>query len=631
MLLSISNIQKSYIVDPILDGVSLIVEEHDKIGLIGNNGSGKTTLFNIITGEISKDDGDIFMPKDLKIGYLKQQLHTDSTDTIYENCEKIFQPIINMEKELRNLENQIANPECQNLESVLNKYGKLQEKFAEIEGYSYPSKIRGTLIGLGFSENDFEKRICDLSGGQKSRIALAKLLLEEPDLMLLDEPTNHLDIDAISWLEKYLKDFKGGLILISHDRYFLNNVVNKIALLEYHHLTVFKGNYSVYVKERKKQIEQMKKQYEDQQKEIKRQEAIIERYMGLGRDRFIKQGKSRQKLLDKMKKLPPPTEVKRANIRFSPKFESGKQVLIGKNLEKSFENHKIFENVNFNVFKNDKIGIIGPNGVGKSTLFKIITKQIEPNGGSIKYGSNVKIAYFDQELQNLSDTKTIIDEIWDEYPQLNHFDIRRYLAQFLFVGDDIFKLIGDLSGGEKGRVSLLKIMLKGANVLLLDEPTNHLDIDSKEILEEALNLYDGTVISISHDRYFLNSTCNKIFHMSKNGIDEYLGNYDYYLEKTTVQEEYIENTLSKTELDNIKREERKIRNEKKKARKIKEELENNIHKLEAEIENVDIELSKPEIYSDLDQVSELSNKRNKFTEKLESLYEDWFLIEENED
>lgn len=628
MLLSISNIKKSYITDPVLDGVSLIVEEHDKVGLIGNNGSGKTTLFNIITGEISKDDGDIFMPKDLKIGYLKQQLHIESEESIYKDCENIFVDLINMEKNLRKLEHEIADPNCKNLENLMNKYGKLQEEFQEREGYSYPSKIRGTLIGLGFKEEDFEKKVKELSGGQKSRLALAKLLLEEPDLMLLDEPTNHLDINAISWLEKYLKDFKGGLILISHDRYFLNNVVNKIALLEYHKLTIFKGNYSSYAKERKKQIELLKKQYEDQQKEIKRQEAVIERYLGLGRERFIRQGKSRQKLLDKMKKLPPPQEVKKTQIRFAPKYESGREVLKATDLEKSYDDNLIFQNINFMVYKKDKVGIIGPNGVGKSTLFKIITEKLEATSGSVEFGSNVNIAYFDQEMENLSDEKTIIDEIWDEYPTLDHFQIRRYLAQFLFVGDDIFKIIGDLSGGEKGRVSLLKIMLRGANLLLLDEPTNHLDIDSKEILEEALNIYDGTIISISHDRYFLNSTCNKIFAMSKNSIDEYLGNYDYYLEKTTITEEEDEEIISKTELDNIKKLKRQDRLKKKKEREEKEKLEKDIHNIEENIKKFDLELSSPEIYENLEKVHELSDKRDALNIELEELYEIWFSFEE---
>lgn len=628
MLLSISNIKKTYIYEPILDGASLIVEDHDKIGLIGNNGSGKTTLFNIIAGEISKDDGEIFMPKDLKIGYLKQQLHTESEDSIYTECEKIFAPLIKMEEELRTLEKEISNPECEDFDNKLLRYGHLQEEFAEKEGYSFPSKIRGTLIGLGFSEEDFSKKVNNLSGGQKSRLALSKMLLEEPDLLLLDEPTNHLDINAISWLEKYLKDYKGAVIIISHDRYFLNNVVNKIALLEFNKINVFKGNYTEYSKKRQKELELLKKQYEDQQKEIKRQEAIIERYMGLGRDRFIRQGKSRQKLLDKMKKLPPPTETKKAQIRFIPEFESGKEVLTVDNLSKSYGDKKIFENISFNIFKNDKVGIIGPNGVGKSTLFKIITEKLNPDTGEVKYGSNVKIAYFDQEMENLNNENTIIDEIWNEYPLLNHFQIRRYLAQFLFVGDDIFKLIGDLSGGEKGRVSLLKIMLKGANLLLLDEPTNHLDIDSKEILESSLNIYDGTTISISHDRYFLNSTCNKILNMSSNGIDEYLGNYDYYLEKTTAKPEYEDNTITKTEIDNLKKEERRIRNEKKKMKEAKANLEKAIHEMEQTINDIDAELSKPEIYENLEKVHSLSEKRENTNIELEKLYEQWFEYEE---
>lgn len=628
MLLSISNISKSYITNPILDDISLIVEDRDKIGLIGINGSGKTTLFNIITEEISKDSGTIFKPKDLKIGYLKQQLHNDSTSSIYEECEKIFLPLINMEIEIRELEIKISDVNSLDFEKNMQRYGHLQEKFQELGGYQYPSKIRGTLIGLGFKTEDFERKVDQLSGGQKSRLALAKLLLTEPDLLLLDEPTNHLDISAISWLEKYLKDFNGAAIIISHDRYFLNNIVNKIALLEHHKLTTFRGNYSEYSKQRKIQLELLKKQFEDQQKEIKRQEQIIERYLGLGRERFIRQGKSRQKLLDKMKKLPPPQDVKKSTIRFSPKFESGQDVLKVVDLKKSFEDSPLFENISFNIFKRDKVGLIGPNGVGKSTLFKILTHKTGATSGEVIFGSNVTIAYFDQEMESLSYDKTVIDEIWDEFPKLTHYEIRSYLAKFLFVGDDIFKVIEDLSGGEKGRVSILKIMLKGANLLLLDEPTNHLDIDSKEVLEEALNIYDGTVLSISHDRYFLNNTCNKILEMSANGISEYLGNYDYYLEKTTIDPDIEEEYISKTELANLKKREREDKVLAKNLRDKKKELEEQIKNLEDDISKIDIQLSNPEIYENIEEVNKLSLERENKSKELDKLYEKWFEQEE---
>lgn len=446
--------------------------------------------------------------------------------------------------------------------------------------------------------------------------------------MLLDEPTNHLDVDAINWLEKFLKDYKGACIIISHDRYFLNNVVNKIVLLENHTLTTFFGNYDFYVKERRKQLEQLAKQYENQQKEIKRQEQIIERYMGLGRDRFVRQGKSRQKLLDKMKKIPPPTENKKTKLVFTPLYESGKDVLQVKTLSKSFPNKKVFENISFNVYKNEKVGIIGENGVGKSTLFKILTGEREKSDGEIQYGSKLKIAYFDQEMEHLNPENTVIDEIWDEYPKLNHFEIRSYLAKFLFIGDDVFKLISELSGGEKGRVSILKLMLKGANTLLLDEPTNHLDIDSKEVFEEAIRSFDGTVISISHDRYFLNSTCNKILKMNSDSMEEYLGNYDYYLQKTKIDDDEDEVIVSKTQIQNQKKQERLARDEHRKIKQQKQNLENKISELESKINEIDVLLSEPETYSDIEKVQELTLKRQNFSDELSTVYDDWFALEE---
>lgn len=628
MILNIQNLSKSYIVDPILESVNMIVEDRDKIGLIGNNGSGKTTLLKIISGEISKDEGDIVIPKDIKIGYLRQEHDFEEGLTIYGACEKEFNNLIKMDSELKNLEHRLSDPDNSNLESDIERYGHLQEKFMELGGFSYPSMIRGTLIGLGFSEEDFERNVNTLSGGQKSRVGLAKLLLSKPDLMLLDEPTNHLDVDAISWLEKYLKDYLGACIIISHDRYFLNNVVNKIVLLENHSLTTFVGNYDVYVKERKKQIEQLTKQYENQQKEIKRQEQIIERYMGLGRDRFIRQGKSRQKLLDKMKRVTPPNETKKTKLTFTPLYESGKDVLQVRDLAKSFPNKKIFENITFNIYKNEKCGIIGDNGVGKSTLFKILTEELEKTSGVIQYGSKLKIAYFDQEMEHLNPDNTVIDEIWDEYPKLNHYEIRSYLAKFLFIGDDVFKIIGDLSGGEKGRVSILKLMLKGANTLFLDEPTNHLDIDSKEVFEEAIRSFEGTVISISHDRYFLNSTCDKILKMNPDGMDEFLGNYDYYLQKTKGDDDADEVVVSKTQLQNQKKQEKQQRDEQKKLRIQKEKLEKEIELFESQINEIDTELSNPEIYSDIEKVQELSNKRQELSDSLSTIYDEWIELED---
>lgn len=626
-ILSLTNIKKSYIDEETIKDANLIVEDKDKIGLIGINGSGKSTLFNIITENLSYDDGEIFRKKDLKIAYLEQQLSLHQEGSIYDNCLSIFKDLIELEKNLRKQEHIIAeNPE--NLDEELVKYQRLQDEFHKRDGYSYNSKIRGTLIGLGFSEEDFSKDISTLSGGQKSRVALAMLLLQDADLLLLDEPTNHLDIDAISWLEKYLKDIDKAIIVISHDRYFLNNIVSKIVLLENGATKTYKGNYDNYMRQRKKDFEVLKRQYEDQQKEIKRQEEIIKRYMNLGRDRFIKQGKSRKKMLDKMQKIDMPSSNKRTKLSFTPKKTSGRDVLEIKDLSKSFGDHLVFHDLNAFVYKNDKIGLIGPNGVGKSTLFKIIAKEIQETSGEVKIGSNVDIAFFYQELDNLSLDKTVMDEIWDEFPKLEHFQIRKYLAEFLFVGDDIFKSVEELSGGERGRLSLLKIMLKGANFLVLDEPTNHLDIDSKEILEDALLKYEGTVLSISHDRYFLNKTVDKIFEMKEDGINTFLGNYDYYLEKTSESEPEEENFKTKTEIEREKREEREERKKNKVLRKKKEKVEEEISTIEEKLSTIDSKLADSNTYSDYQLANDLSIERESLANTLDELYETWMELED---
>lgn len=626
-ILALTNINKSYIDEQTLKDANMTVEEHDKIGLIGINGSGKSTLFKIITEELSYDAGDIFRKKDLKIGYLEQQLNLNARGSIYENCLEKFSDLIQLEKDLKiQAEKLSENPE--NLEEELKKYSNMQEEFQERDGYSYNSKIRGTLIGLGFSEDEFDKDVGTLSGGQKARVALAMLLLEEADLLLLDEPTNHLDIDAITWLEKYLKEIRKSVIVISHDRYFLNNIVNKIVLLENGITKTYSGNYDNYSKKRKLDFELLKKQYEDQQKEIKRQEEIINRYMNLGRARFVRQGKSRKKMLDRMQKIEPPKNNKKTNLRFETKKTSGKDVLTVKNLKKSFGDHLVFENINANVYKNDKIGLIGPNGVGKSTFFKIIEGSILPDEGEVKIGSNVDIAFFYQELDNLDTNNTVIDEIWDEFPKLEHFEIRKYLAEFLFVGDDIFRTIDELSGGERGRLSLLKIMLKGANFLVLDEPTNHLDIDSKEILEDALEKYDGTVLSISHDRYFLNKTSNKIFEMTPNSLNVFLGNYDYYVEKTTAEDELPEEYISKTEIARRKKEDRENKKREKEFKREKQNLMEEINKLENELSTIDEKLADNATYGDFDLVTEFTNKRENIDNKLNVLYEKWIELED---
>lgn len=635
IVLSCTNISKAYVVETILENISFSVEEKDKIGLIGLNGSGKSTLFNILAGEIERDSGEIYIQKDLKIGYLKQHVDLDSEETVFNECLKVFEPLIEMEKRLRVLEENISmlseKGDSKELEKSMKEYSRLLEEFDEKNGYGYESEIRGVLKGLGFSNEDMDKKVSVLSGGQKARLSLGKLLLEKPDLLLLDEPTNHLDIDAIGWLEAFLKDYRGALIVISHDRYFLDNVVNKIFHLENKNLKVYNTNFTGYMKQRKKELEILKKQYENQQKEIKRQEEIIRRFSNYGGRRYIKQAQSRQKLLDKMKKVKePPNENNKFKLTFEPKIKSGRQVLSVENLGKSFNGFKLLEDISFNIYRGEKVGLIGPNGIGKTTLFKMILKEIPHDEGNIVLGHGVNMAYFDQEQRDLNLDKTVIDEIWDEHPTFDHFTIRSLLGRFLFIGDDIFKEVGELSGGERNRLSLLKLMLSNANFLLMDEPTNHLDIDSKEVLEEALIDYKGTLLVISHDRYFLNRVTNKILELTKEGIKEYLGNFDYYLEKKNeveIEEEEEYKTKTQIKLER-KKEKELIKKEKERKKKI-QDLEKSIEKYEEKINKLDKELCNPKLYDEPDKIVELTREREEIKLKLDQLYEEWIKLTDN--
>ena len=633
IVLSCSNISKSYGANTILENISFSIEDGDKIGLIGLNGSGKTTLFNILAGEILNDSGDIYIQKDLKIGYLKQHTNIESNLTIFDECLEVFKPLIEMEKVLRNLEHKISlessNGHSDKLDSLLNEYSILLEEFNSQNGYGYRSEIKGVLKGLGFSDEEMDKNANVLSGGQKARLSLAKLLLEKPDILLLDEPTNHLDIDAINWLENFLREYNGAVLTISHDRYFLNNVVSKIFLLENKNIKIYNTNYSKYMEQRKKDLEVLKKQYENQQKEIKRQEEIIQRFSNYGGRRYIKQAQARQKLLDKMKLLDKPIDDKKAKINFEPKIKSGRDVLQVENLEKKFGNYKLFSDINFNVYRGEKVGLIGPNGIGKTTLFKAILKEIPYEEGNVTIGQHVHIGYFDQEQTDLNLNNTVIDEIWDDNPKLNHFEIRTILSRFLFIGDDIFKEIEELSGGERGRLQLLKMMLSDANFLLMDEPTNHLDIDSKEVLEDALIDYEGTVLVISHDRYFLNKVTDKILEMTEDGIIEYLGNYDYYLEKKNeVIIEEDEELKTKTQIKLERKKEREKQKLYRKKKKQIENLEDLIEKNEMELENLDNLLCDPKIYEEPENALELSQKREELQLKLDKLYDEWIILTE---
>ncbi len=636
IVLSCSNISKSYVVDTILDKITFALNDNEKIGLVGLNGAGKSTLFNILSGKVSMDSGEIYVSKDCKIGYLEQNTQIESVKSIFDEVMDVFIPLIQMEEKLRHLEHEISiegqKQESKLLDSLMDEYSHLTEEFQDKNGYGFKSEIKGTLKGLGFSEEQLYMPVAHLSGGQKARVMLAKLLLSKPDILLLDEPTNHLDIQAIDWLEKYIREYKGAAIIISHDRYFLDNTVSRVFYLEKSLLKIYNGNYTSFMKKRKDELELLEKKYEEQQKEISRQEEIIRRFMSYGGQRYIRQAQSRQKMLDKMRKIDIPiNESKKSKIRFEPKVKSGNDVLSIENLSKSFDELNLFSNVNFKIYRGEKVGLIGPNGVGKTTLFKMIMGKVPINEGEIDLGHHVNIGYFDQEQSNLSEEKTIVDEIWDENPSLDHYQIRSLLAQFLFFGDDIFKEISELSGGEKSRVALIKLMMSKANLLLMDEPTNHLDIDSKEVLEDALLNYDGTLLVISHDRYFLNRVANKILDLSNTGVTEYLGNYSYYLEKKNApiyddDDEIVEKTRTQLKAEKKKEKDKKLF-EKKQKEMIKN-IEKSISEHENKIHELENEMCDPSVYSDHEKSQQIHQEILKLKGELEEMYDEWIMLTE---
>lgn len=628
LVLSASNITKSYVDKKILENISFFVEEKDKIGLLGLNGAGKTTLFEIISGNVEPDSGEIFIKSTMKIGYLKQHTKVDSDLTMYEECLTVFEDLIKMEERIHSLAELISeksNAGDDSYESNLKEYGTLLEEFNSRNGYGFKSEIKGVLKGLGFTDEDFDKSVNILSGGQKSRLALAKMLLEKPDILLLDEPTNHLDIESIEWLENFIKDYDKALLLISHDRYFLDKVVNRVFYLENRNIYIYNTNYTKFMEQRKRDLEILKKQYEDQQKEIKRQTEIIERYMQYGDERYIKQARSRQKMLEKMKVIDKIETNKKLSLSFEPSVVSGRDVLLAEKITKSFDGETLFKDISLSIYRGEKVGLIGPNGIGKTTLFKILLGKMPFDGGEISLGKNVVTGYFDQEMAQLSDEKTVIDEIWDAYPYLNHYQVRSYLSRFLFIGDDLFKEVSTLSGGEKARLSLLKLMLSNANFLLMDEPTNHLDIDSKEVLEDALNMYSGTVFVISHDRYFLNQIATKIYELTQDGIFEYLGNYDYYLEKKKElnEEEPVEEEKTKTQIKLEKKKEKELIQMEREQRERQKSLEKSILELEQKLNEIDLILADPKTYEDHEKALEISKKRDDVEEKLNELYDKW--------
>lgn len=632
IVLSCNNLNKSFGIDSILENVNFTVNEYDKIGIIGVNGTGKTTLFKIISGIYGYDSGDIYTSKDCEIGYLEQNTNFHSENTIFEEVLEVFKDVIEMEKYLRNLEHKISeessNANSTTLEKLMNEYSNKLEAFSDMNGYGYKSEAKGVLKGLGFSDEDMDKPISILSGGEKTRVLLGKLLLKKPTLLLLDEPTNHLDSEAIEWLEVFLKQYKGTVILISHDRYFLDQVVNRIFEIHNKKLKTYNGNYSDFIEASAIEKELELKKFEDQQKDIKKQEESIERLKAFGREKHLKRARSKEKALAKVDVLDKPEAYrKKARIEFNPSVTSGNDVLQLRNVSMGYGERILFKDLNLDIYRGEKVALIGANGIGKSTLFKIIMNEITPLSGEIKFGTNVNVSYFHQEQKTLNLDNTIIDEIWEDNKQLTQTSLRTMLGAFLFEGEDVFKKISTLSGGERARVAILKLILSNANLLLLDEPTNHLDIDSKEVLEEALSGYTGTIFTISHDRYFLNTVVDKVLVLDENGITEYLGNYDYYIEKKKqIQEmntiEVIEEK-TKTQLKEEKRKEREQREAEKKNRVKRQNIEKEIEETEAKIEEMDVLLCQEEVYSNPEKSKDVSQQKANLEEKLSVLYEEW--------
>ena len=632
IVLSCNNLNKSFGIDTILENISFTVNEGDKVGIIGVNGTGKTTLFKILSGIYGYDSGDIYLGKGVEIGYLEQNTNFQSEKSIYEEVLEVFSDLMEMENYIRNLELRISeessNPNSKELDKLMNEYSHKLELFSELNGYGYKSEVKGILKGLGFSDDDIQTPINILSGGEKTRVLLSKLLLKNPSLLLLDEPTNHLDSDAIEWLEVFLKQYKGTVIIISHDRYFLDQVVNRVFEIHNKKLKTYNGNYSKFIELSKVEKELEVKKYEDQQKEIKKQEESIERLKAYGREKHLKRARSKEKMLDKVEVLDrPDVHRKRASIKFSPSVSSGNDVLEVKDISMGYGERILFKDINFNIYRGEKVALIGANGIGKSTLFKIIMNELVPLSGSTKLGTNVHVDYFHQEQKTLNLDNTIIDEIWDDHPELNQTTLRNMLGSFLFEDEEVFKKISTLSGGERARVAILKLILSNANFLLLDEPTNHLDIDSKEVLEEALLNYTGTLFTISHDRYFLNTVVDKILVLDSEGITEYLGNYDYYMEKKkqTLEMNTVEvvEEKTKTQLKDEKRKEREQREIEKKARIKRQNIEKEIEEIEGKIEELDLLMCQEEVYSNPEKSKEVSQNKSNLEEKLNNLYEEW--------
>lgn len=630
--LSVRNLTMTFIERNLFTDVSFDVEERDKVGFIGANGVGKTTLFKILNGEISPVSGTVTFSKNVRPVYMEQHACNNPRADVYHELLSVFDRLSNMETEISALAHQIDN-KSGNLDELVERQTMLIEQFERAGGLTYKSRTRSALLGLGFSENDFTMPVGNLSGGQRSKLCLAKLLLSQSNMLLLDEPTNHLDIDAIAWLEGFLRDFKGAMIIISHDRYFLDNVTNKTIELEHNRAMVYKGSYSEFVKKKESVNESLKNKYEHDLKEIKRIEGIVEQQKRWGQAHNFITAASKQKEADRIKDglVAPESELETMRMHFKPRCESGNDVLICKNLAKSFDDKQLFKNVDIHIRKGERVFIIGGNGCGKTTLFRILTGKTPMNSGEYDYGANVEIGYFDQMQQNLDLSKTALDEVWDTFPNMTQTEVRSALASFLFKGDEVFKPLSKMSGGERARVSLLKLMLKGSNFLLLDEPTNHLDASSREELEKTLLDYSGTMLIVSHDRYFINKIADRILLLTNNGVKEYLGNYDYYLERTTAEKsgavptENKKDKKEKTQNDYFLQKQKQSEERKRQTKLKKAEAE--IERLDEEIAKTQELLSSEEVAADYEKLMELSKLLEDLQKQQEEQYEIWEELE----
>ena len=630
--LSVRNLTMTFIERNLFTDVSFDVEERDKVGFIGANGVGKTTLFKILNGEISPVSGTVTFSKNVRPGYMEQHACNNPRADVYHELLSVFDYLSDMETEISALAHQIDN-KSGNLDELVERQTMLIEQFERAGGLTYKSRTRSALLGLGFSENDFTMPVGNLSGGQRSKLCLAKLLLSQSNMLLLDEPTNHLDIDAIAWLEGFLRDFKGAMIIISHDRYFLDNVTNKTIELEHNRAMVYKGSYSEFVKKKESVNESLKNKYEHDLKEIKRIEGIVEQQKRWGQAHNFITAASKQKEADRIKDqlVAPESELETMRMHFEPRCESGNDVLICKNLAKAFDDKQLFKNVDIHIRKGERVFIIGGNGCGKTTLFRILTGKTPMDGGEYDYGANVEVGYFDQMQQNLDLSKTALDEVWDTFPNMTQTEVRSALASFLFKGEEVFKPLSKMSGGERARVSLLKLMLKGSNFLLLDEPTNHLDASSREELEKTLLDYSGTMLIVSHDRYFINKIADRILLLTNGGVKEYLGNYDYYLERSTAEKQGTVQTESKKDKKEKPQndyflQKQKQSEERKRQTKLKK-AESEIERLDEEIAKTQELLSSEEVAADYEKLMELSKLLEDLQKQQEEQYEIWEELE----